>query len=333
MKTAQFKKLVLVSAVSAMLAACGGGGGGSTPSGIPAVTPAPAPVTCLAPQVNQNGVCVTPATPIVPVSQSSCDVSMTGSTGLILGDYALVNNTWGADSPNYVKVSSPSQYTECIGGTSTVGVVNGATVQTGITANWNWNMPSPGVPGSAAYGGVMAYPEIKYWPNHTPMTPMQINNLRNLTINYDYSSSVAVPNTYTWNVLIDMWVSTSPNPTYYPANASAGRTTEIGINLQMTWSDQTPIADTATIDGYQWTVKTIPSTTVPGVMAIVGFVPTGVGPSPLNKASLHMKPFYDYIIAKGWVPATSYLTSVEFGTETVKGTGALNLNSYSVSFN
>lgn len=59
MKTTQFEKLVLVSAVSALLVACGGGGGGgSTPA------PAPSPVVCTAPAVNQNGVCVTPAVPL-----------------------------------------------------------------------------------------------------------------------------------------------------------------------------------------------------------------------------------------------------------------------------
>jgi uncharacterized protein YkwD len=56
------KKQLLASIISAMiLSACGGGsGGGSTPA---AVTP---PVTCIAPQVLTNGVCVTPPPSVTP---------------------------------------------------------------------------------------------------------------------------------------------------------------------------------------------------------------------------------------------------------------------------
>lgn len=76
----------------ALLAGCGGGGGSTTTA---VVTP---PVTCAAPAVNQNGVCVTPVTPIKAFATSYENAKGYGLARIKFSPItgAFAPPTWGA---------------------------------------------------------------------------------------------------------------------------------------------------------------------------------------------------------------------------------------------
>ena len=101
------------AAVAVMVTACGGGGGGIT-------TVAVTPVTCIAPQVLQNGVCVTPVVttpaPTVSVSISQPKVSV-GSAATVTWTSTNATSCVGADAMSGSKaVNSSEVITPTVGG-------------------------------------------------------------------------------------------------------------------------------------------------------------------------------------------------------------------------
>jgi hypothetical protein len=98
------------AALTATLAACGGGGGGSTP-----VAVTPPPVTCTAPAVLTNGVCVTPA-PTVSVQLTKSKTSV-GSPVTLSWSSTNATSCVGMDALSGTKaINNSEQITPTAGG-------------------------------------------------------------------------------------------------------------------------------------------------------------------------------------------------------------------------
>ncbi|MGZ5201900.1 MAG: GH12 family glycosyl hydrolase domain-containing protein [Telluria sp.] len=233
----------------------------------------------------------------VPVTVSSCDKNAWPK--MAVGDYAVTNNLWGK--------GSISNFTQCISATSVGTVENNKAVQTGVTAKWNWSWPDSDF-------NVKSYAEILYQPQGQPLDPIPFAALGALTVKHD----VTIDATGDYNLAYDMWVDATKSVGQWPHKA------EIMIKLQGTWKDS-PVVDTITVDGVsydvcvdngpsrQWTFLAFTSTT------------------PMPKATIRVKPFVDYLLAKGYLASTDYLSTIEFGSELVKGTGTATVNAYSVT--
>jgi hypothetical protein len=238
-----------------------------------------------------------PPAAFVPVNAESCDKNVWPT--LAVGDYAVTNNLWGK--------GSISNFTQCISATSVGTVQDGKPMQTGVIAKWNWSWPESDF-------NVKSYAEILYQPQGQLLDPIPFSSLGALTVRHD----VTIDATGDYNLTYDMWVDANRVPGQWPHKA------EIMIKLLGTWKDS-PVVDAITVDGVtydvcvdngaarQWTFLAFTSRT------------------PMPKATIRVKPFVDYLVAKGYLAATDYLSTIEFGSELVKGTGSATVNAYSVS--
>lgn len=335
MKTAQFKKLVLVSAVSAMLAACGGGGGGSTPAGIPAVTPAPTPVVCVAPQVNQNGVCVSPAATfnaaLKPADLTMGCVTTPQTTYLppridaaVSKEYGYLNQTWGSETL--------TGFRNCM--------AVGFSSANSVVAHWTWDY---GVNNTANGGYVKAYPFVSYgeqwgFQDETPAFPKQLSTLTSMRVEFDADLTHSKSPNYVPNnqyavgdggdLLIDTYFSSDA----FPRNTKSS-TIKIELSINLTqWGSMT-IKGTNTeqvvIDGVSYTyyIQLPPVVGNTGKQAV--FNPN----TYVTKGSINLVSFINFLKARGELIDSDWIDFTQIGTEISEGTGETKLNKFAVTVN
>lgn len=233
----------------------------------------------------------------VPVSAESCDKN--AWPAMAVGDYAITNNLWGK--------GTISDFTQCISAASVGTVENGKPVQSGVTAKWNWAWPNSDFT-------VKSYAEILYRPQGQPLSPIPFSGLGALTVRHD----VTIDATGDYNLTYDMWVDATKSAGQWPHKA------EIMIKLLGTWKDS-PVVDTLTVDGVTYDVCVDNSTSRQWIFL------SFASQTPMPTATIRVKPFVDYLLAKGYLAPTDYLSTIEFGSELVKGSGSVTVNAYSVS--
>jgi hypothetical protein len=242
-----------------------------------------------------------PAAPLAftPISVSSCDPR--SSPMLSVGDYAVTNNLWGK--------GTITNFSQCINATSVGQVANGKAVQTGVTAKWEWSWPS-------GEFTVKAYPEILYRPNGQALTAIPLSDVAGLTLNHDTTISASGD----YNLTYDLWIDDMAASGQWPHKA------ELMIKVVGTWADS-PVVDTVVIDGNSYDVCVNVGKSGAAEWKFLAFT----SKTPLPKAAIHVKPFADYLVQHGYLLGTDKISTIEFGSEPIRGSGSVTVNAYSVS--
>jgi hypothetical protein len=159
-------------------------------------------------------------------------------------------------------------------------------------------------------GGVLTYPDSHL---DVPNTP-EISSLSSVTSTF----ADANPNTGTYEDAYDIWLNGVADP-----NA--------GSDELMIWTNnhgQTPGGSpmaTVTIGGQTWTAWK-------GNGGYMAFVAN----SDISSGTLNLLAFFQWVIAKGWVPAGSTLNQVDYGVEICSTDGApatFSFSNFSVNVN
>lgn len=329
MKTAQFKKLVLVSAVSAMLAACGGGGGGSTPAAV--TSPTPTPIVCNAPQFMMNGVCTSPLTKTVADLTMKCETDKQNST--LMGFDAQISADWDA----------------WVNDANGAGGITGFTLCTGLAAlsptkaigRWTWDFGA----NSANDGGyVKGYTALGQghqmgWPDHSPTFGKIISSFSELNVTWDTEVTHAkspkfVPPANQPNakgeggdLLLEIYISTDGNPTSGQTAKSTSKL-EVSFNL-IRWGNmdfvvagEVPVV----IDGvtYRFNVRPNPPYAPQATFTVVGgWKPTG---------TMNLIKVLEWLKSQNYITNSDWIDSIYLGTEYTDGVGEAKVNSFELTF-
>lgn len=304
------KSLILTSLFVVALMGCGGGSASApTDSEANPETDASTSDAHAPSGANVDDAVDTPAAPISsvvfkPVTVSSCD--KLSYAHLPLGDYALKNNPWGQ--------GETKDFTQCVSGSSLGTMIDNTEVQTGVKAEFRWDWPTEN-----ASSDIKAYPEILYRPGGKGLTSIPFTEVAGLTVNHDVRLSA----TGDYNLTYDLWVdSTASSTDRWPHKA------EIMIKVQQTWKDD-PLLDTITVDGNQFQVfeHTVVYPSYNWEWKVLVFA----SKKPLLKASIPLKPFIDYLVAKNYLLQSDHISTIEFGAELKRGKGTATIHSYSVT--
>ncbi|WP_211253079.1 GH12 family glycosyl hydrolase domain-containing protein, partial [Glycomyces tenuis] len=211
------------------------------------------------------------------------------------GKYWINNNLWGQEA---------GTGWQCITDTYT----SGDTI--GWTTDWSWSGGQYSVKSFAS--SVLGW--HWGWRNSNSGLPVQLSGPETVRSSWDFR---VTDNPGTMNVAYDMWLHTIPNPTW-----EHNPTDEI-----MIWPYRSggagpigEVAATVTIDGITWNLH----------RGNIGWnVFSFVATSNRTSVDLNISSFLDDLVARGWVPANKYLTSVQAGTEVFTGSGTLTTDAYS----
>ncbi|MGV8894469.1 MAG: GH12 family glycosyl hydrolase domain-containing protein [Burkholderiaceae bacterium] len=244
-----------------------------------------------------------------PVTVSSCD--QLSYAHLPLGDYALKNNPWGQ--------GETKDFTQCVSGSSVGTVIDNTAVQTGAKAEFSWDWPSQN-----ASSNIKAYPEILYRPGGKGLTSIPFAEVAGLTVNHDVS--LAATTTGGHNLTYDIWVDSTASSTDTDTDRWPHKA-EIMIKVHQTWKDD-PVLDTITVNGNQFQVfeHTVVYPSYNWKWKVLVFA----SEKSLLKASIPLKPFIDYLVAKNYLLQSDHISTIEFGAELKRGKGTATINSYSV---
>lgn len=172
-------------------------------------------------------------------------------------------------------------------------------------------------------GGIKAYPAVVYGCHYGYCStntglPKQVSQLGNVHTNWTQSSS---GNAY--DAAYDIWF----DPSAYPGN----RANKYELMIWLRWSNTKPIAQNydasgnaipyasnVSLSGKTWNVYHRDNTT--------SFLPT----TQTNSVNIDVKPFINYMVSKGFMGSSNYMTSVQAGWEIIQG-GTFSTSSYSVS--
>jgi len=240
---------------------------------------------------------------------SSIPMSCTEGATATSGPYVADNNVWG-------KASVTGPFSQCAG-------IGPLTADGSVSARWTWSWPS----GSK---DVKGYPELVYGqkPGHAPTSPtklpMQVNAIRTAT------STWATKSTYTGTgqLTFDLWLTRDAarhgcfncTPITHEIMVVLESYGGYGLSRNPAW-----FIEETTIDGQRYKVYKADN-----------FGPTGwrfiVLQSLATRTSgtVDFVPILNYLKTKRLVVGDEYLSSVEFGTEPIAGTGDVLVQSYSV---
>ncbi len=231
-----------------------------------------------------------------PNAQPQQACNPTGS--IDAGRYWINNNQWGRDAGT----GSQCIWKYCM---------NGDALAWGTS--WTW---------SGGDNQVKSYASVVLgwqwgWKVQNTGLPVQISANDSVTCNWDFLISQQAANTM--NVAYDLWLHTIPDPDYgdQPTDEvmvwvyRGGGAGPIG-----------PTDRTVELAGAGWELHR-------GDIGwnVYSFVRVESAPS----SSLNLMDFINELVSIGWMEPTKYLTSVQAGTEIFKGTGQLDVSSYSCS--
>lgn len=220
--------------------------------------------------------------------------------------YRVTNNVWNAQA--YSGSRSQAVLLEDIDGSRAFG--------------WRWDWPS------GRYD-VVAYPEVifgdKPWDEPSGIeTPFPVA-VGSADVRVDFDLSIRASGVY--NAAFSVWCVSS-----LPA-----RRESISHEI-MIWtanSGLTPAGKrqgTASIDGadYDVYVRENHGDASGGTSQSWTYVAFKRKES-MTQGTIAIDAFIDYLLGKGMISASNYLTSVEFGNEVVKGSGAVDMRRYAVT--
>ena len=228
---------------------------------------------------------------------------------LTAGSYAVENNQWGR--------GPITDYSQCV-------AMGGVAADGSVSARWTWRWP-------AEPGEVKGYPAIVFGqkPGYpvTPNTnlPRQVNAISQLT------SSWSTRSTYTGKgqLTFDLWLTRDANR--YPSFPQTPITHEIMVAVEPYGGyglDRNPawFVEEITINGIRY--KTYKADNFPpGASQQWRFLVFQML-TPMTQGTLDFKPLFDYLKSRGFITGNEYLTSLEFGTEPVEGTGDVTVDSF-----
>jgi uncharacterized protein YcfL len=243
------------------------------------------------------------------VTRTSFDMNCQADAWLAAGSYAVQNNQWGR--------GPITDYSQCV-------AMGGVAADGSVSARWTWRWP-------AEPGEVKGYPAIVFGqkPGYpvTPNTnlPRQVNAISQLT------SSWSTRSTYTGmgQLTFDLWLTRDANR--YPSFPQTPITHEImvavepygnyGLNRNPAW-----LVEEITINGVRY--KTYKADDFPpGGSQRWRFLVFQML-TPMTQGTLEFKPLFDYLKSRGFITGNEYLSSIEFGTEPVEGTGEVTVDSF-----
>jgi len=228
---------------------------------------------------------------------------------LTAGSYAVENNQWGR--------GPITDYSQCV-------AMGGVAADGSVSARWTWRWP-------AEPGEVKGYPAIVFGqkPGYpvTPNTnlPRQVNAISQLT------SSWSTRSTYTGKgqLTFDLWLTRDANR--YPSFPQTPITHEIMVAVEPYGGyglDRNPawFVEDITINGVRY--KTYKADNFPpGASQQWRFLVFQML-TPMTQGTLDFKPLFDYLKSRGFITGNEYLSSLEFGTEPVEGTGDVTVDSF-----
>ena len=171
--------------------------------------------------------------------------------------------------------------------------------------------------------GIKSYPSIVYgchWGSCSSGTalPKKISALGNVRTWWSQSASGA-----SYDSAYDIWFDPSANP--------GNRASKYELMIWLQWNGTKPLADkynasgaavpfasNVSLSGKTWNVYRKDN--------VFSFLPT----SQTGWLSIDVKPIINYCVDKGWMPSSSYMTSVEAGWEITAG-GTYRTTSFGVS--
>lgn len=207
----------------------------------------------------------------------------------------IFNNTWGSSS-------SPSGWWQ--------------TITTNSSTSWRTDFYWPS--GSQNYN-VKAYPSAVLgwhwgWKKTGTGLPVQISAGKNINTSFSFSASFGGG---TGNVAYDLWIHNVSNPDW-----SVNPTDEVMIWVWRTGGAGplgSKIASGVSINGATWDVY----------QGNIGWnVFSFVRTSNTTSGSYNLKNFLNWLVSKGKLSSSKYLTSVEFGSEIFWGSGYVNFSNY-----
>jgi hypothetical protein len=243
------------------------------------------------------------------VSGTSFVMNCEDGAWLTAGSYAVQNNQWGR--------GPITDYSQCVG-------IGGIAADGSVSARWTWRWPQDP-------GEVKGYPAIVFGqkPGYpvTPNTnlPKQINAISQLT------SSWATRSTYTGmgQLTFDLWLTR--DATRYPSFPQTPLTHEVMVTVEPYGNyglDRNPawFVEEITINGVRY--KTYKADNFPpGGSQTWRFLVFQML-TPMTQGTLEFKPLFDYLKSRGFITGSEYLSSLEFGTEPVAGTGDVTVDSF-----
>jgi xyloglucan-specific endo-beta-1,4-glucanase len=217
---------------------------------------------------------------------------------ILMGKCWLSNNLWGAQT------GSGSQ---CVWNTS----IRGSNIAWGTS--WNWSGRADSIKSYVSM--VLGW----HWGWKLPDTglPVQLSANRNIHTSWEFNLDQLTPGGM--NVSYDIWLSTNARL------GNANPSDEIMIWLYKS-GDINPIGSKktiTTIGGDSWELWEGSHPT--SGWSVHSFVRT----ENINSQILNLKNFFTYLISHG-LSSSSYLISIEAGTEIFTGAGRLDTTSYSV---
>jgi uncharacterized protein YcfL len=228
---------------------------------------------------------------------------------LTAGSYAVQNNQWGR--------GPITDYSQCV-------AMGGVAADGSVSARWTWRWP-------AEPGEVKGYPAIVFGQKPgSPLTPntnlpRQVNAISQLT------SSWSTRSTYTGRgqLTFDLWLTRDANR--YPSFPQTPITHEIMVAVEPYGNyglDRNPawFVEEITINGVRY--KTYKADDFPpGGSQRWRFLVFQML-TPMTQGTLDFKPLFDYLKSRGFIVGDEYLSSIEFGTEPVEGTGEVTVDSF-----
>ncbi|MFW6366130.1 MAG: GH12 family glycosyl hydrolase domain-containing protein [Spirochaetota bacterium] len=215
-----------------------------------------------------------------------------------LGDYILVNNTWGREEI--------VRYTQCIFRESTVFQ---------YPVGWKWDWPRYRMVAVKAYPGIIF--GFKPWSASSTSSalPVRITDMGSIRAVYDIATSANGD----YNLALELWLTSDNTPR--PENI----TTEIMIWLDN--SGMTPAGDfidDVTIDSIRYSFyKGYITQTGRWYIALVRRKPELSGETEISG-------IVRWLAEKRHVSPDDFIASIEIGNEIVSGEGVTTVNSYAV---
>lgn len=224
--------------------------------------------------------------------------------------YNVTNNMWGV----FEKLAAntlPYAITVCVEGKQKS--------PTEMSAKFTWSLPQ--WDGKLVQADIKAYPSIVHGHELNGATsspsifPRAISDSTKVVANYD----VTVTSNGLDQTFFDVVYTSSPN--------SNNLTTDIVIDVGV--SPYAPrvsdYIEDIVVDDILYKVYRNSDLTPPRYSIWFALQ------KPNMKGTLRLKPFNDYLVRKGFVAATDYIETIDFGTEVITGTGETIVRSYSIT--
>jgi hypothetical protein len=247
------------------------------------------------------------------VTRTAFTMNCQDDAWLAAGSYVVHNNQWGK--------GLITDYSQCV-------AMGGVAVDGSVSARWTWRWPAhpPGYEGSEVKG----YPAILFGqrPGY-PVTPgsnlpMQVNAISQITSSWSTRSTY----TGTGQLAFDLWLTR--DATRYPSFPQTPITHEIMVSLESygdyVMNNPAWFVEERTISGIRYRIFKVDDFP-PGGSQRWRFLVFRML-TPMTQGTLDFKPLFDYLKSKGFIRGDEYLSSIEFGTEPVEGTGDVTVDSF-----